>query len=242
MTLASSQPTDSRYASNRTIVEIAGDDRLESKPFTDLEQSEADVEKLSYVLRRLNYILTSAVEAAEFISAELQEGNLLHRVKIFNPNRLRLQQELNFVGFWGKRRADVSHEVSAAVERIDGQLVASLWQHPAILSYSSLQLSESTWINLVLLREASGKAHFHNSPLHQHVSQQLSPRYHDTVRLHNGTLSGGLKGRLQLESTKYYDFSEREPWYAIRSVENYCKCFEPLTEQSSFVHQAALES
>jgi hypothetical protein len=189
------------HSLDRSLVHLGSEDSVADRPFTNHTYLELEKEQLHYMLRRLSYILNSAVEAAEFVSAELREDTGSHRVKIFNPTALRMQTHVNVVGFWGQRRADVQPEVSAQVERIDGQLVANLWQHPTILSYSSLQLSDDNWLNLVLLGEAAGKAHFHNSPLHQHVSQQLSPRYHAAVRLHNGTLAGGVKGTLQLEHT-----------------------------------------
>jgi len=92
---------------------------------------------------------------------------------------------------------------------MDKKLIVELINTPGLLSYSSLELRDGRWCNLVLFSGPETKMHIRNSELHAYAAYQLSPRYYDWIRLHNGIMPGGLaRNEMLLQKTKFYQFHE----------------------------------
>jgi hypothetical protein len=80
-----------------------------------------------------------------------------------------------------------------------------------LLNYSSMQLHDGNWFNLVQFTEPSGKEHLLSTKTHQYAAYELAPRYYRWIRLHHGIIRHGdpLNG-LHLHLTKYYTFQSPE--------------------------------
>ncbi len=147
-----------------------------------------------------------------------------HRMIIFAPHQLLAPEEMRFVGFVSKRNPAAEQHVVAAILRADKLMLGEIAHIPGLLSYSSLELHPGIWYNLVLFRDASVKMHVKSGETHRHAVHQLSPAYYEWIRLHNGTLAGGLtRSEWRLETTKHYHFPGLQQSPIVREL-NYETC------------------
>lgn len=139
---------------------------------------------------------------------------------VFHRSALLNLPTLAFVGFRSILKPDIPAHIRQELTDIDARLVQHLKQDPTspILSYSSKPLDDHNWLNLVVLCDPSALGYWQHSPHHQRASQHLAPHCYQGIRLHNGTLNSGIQGPLQIHSTRYYDFSGPQPWFAIRNT------------------------
>jgi hypothetical protein len=100
----------------------------------------------------------------------------------------------------------------------DEELIQEFPGHPGILSYSSLELGDGDWGNLILLDGDEAREHWRVSERHAHAARELAPRHYTDVRLHQGILPGGVRARGEaiLRRTKYYDYRDAVTWRAER--------------------------
>jgi len=189
------------------------------RPFTNPEQSLEDVGKLSYMIEALRAMLQRLPDepATRILEAPGQDGRG-QRIVISKWAKLRAAPELFVVGFFGQKRMGVNGE---PMDEMDQALIGEFDAHPGVLSYSSLELADGNWGNLVLLADEQTRDHWRTSPRHMHAAQDLSPHHYLTIRLHNGLLPGGLwSGReVVLLRTKYYDFQSQPAWKAVREFQ-----------------------
>ena len=93
------------------------------------------------------------------------------------------------------------------IHRVDKMLVVELISTPGLLSYSSLELRDGSWCNLVLFNDNETKTHIKNSETHAYAAYQLSPRYYAWVRIHSGIMPAGLaRNEMFLQKTRFYQF------------------------------------
>lgn len=131
-----------------------------------------------------------------------------HRMIIYAPRELLLPETLRFVGFVSLRSQTADPQVVEEIFHMDHQMLAEIAHVPGLLSYSSLEREPGNWYNLVVFRDIAVKTHITGSGMHRHASQDLSPAYYEWIRLHNGSMPGGLiRQELCLSSTRYYRFS-----------------------------------
>lgn len=126
------------------------------------------------------------------------------------------------VGFFGMRRSAVANPLWQQIANFGKILDAQIWEIPAILGYCTWLLSDAfNYANLVFLtNEAAIQAWRHSSP-HDHVKDNLSPHFYDSVRIYNGrlTLNRTTKThRLGLLRVKYYDYCQTPMWCAVRPL------------------------
>jgi hypothetical protein len=132
-----------------------------------------------------------------------------HRLVIYHTQALLQKQDIAFVGFVSRRRSRVDPFIASELERIDTQMLTELVTLPGLFTYSSLELRPGTWYNLVLFKDATTKDHLKAITAHQYAAYKIAPHYYDWIRLHNGTLPGGLpQGTLHLHTTKHYSFPD----------------------------------
>ena len=112
-----------------------------------------------------------------------------HRLVILEPESLPRPDDLALVAFFGQRRTDVS---DAPLYQIDSDLVDDLREHPGLVSYSSLDLGAATSANLVLARDRGVLERWQRSPRHERVARDLAPRHYTAIRIHTGSVPGGL--------------------------------------------------
>lgn len=134
-----------------------------------------------------------------------------HRLIIYAPQALLDEQSLYFVGFVSRRSRTVDPGMIAEIFRVDQRMLSEIARVPGLLSYSSLELHPGNWYNLVVFRDIAVKLHVKTLDTHRYAAHHLSPDYYEWIRLHNGTMPGGLVCQeLCLNSTKYYHFSQSQ--------------------------------
>jgi hypothetical protein len=130
-----------------------------------------------------------------------------HRIAIYQPGELPLTSSIAFVGFVSGKRKPTSPPVVNEIHVVDKKLIAQLVGIPGILSYSSLELRDGNWCNLVLLSDANAKIHVKNTDTHAYAAYQLAPSYYDWIRLHHGIMPRGLACyEMVLQRTRHYIF------------------------------------
>src|SRR5262249_50718087 len=140
----------------------------------------------------------------------------MHRAILFDERRLGDGRDLVWVGFFGVKRPGVD---STPLTSMDDDLVGELSTgHPDILSYSSLELADGNWGNLILIDGDQAREHWRTSERHAYAARELAPRHYVHVRLHQGVLPGGARPEcaLVLRRSKYYDYREGVTWRAER--------------------------
>ncbi|HEY4388231.1 MAG TPA: hypothetical protein VGN34_27595 [Ktedonobacteraceae bacterium] len=139
-----------------------------------------------------------------------------HRIVIYAHSSSD-KQDVSFVGFVSRRRAQLDPEIVQQVSDIDKTLVMELAVHGNLLNYSSMQLHDGNWFNLVQFARPDGKEAVPATKTHQYAAYELAPRYYRWIRLHHGLIPRGDPANgLQLHSTKYYTFHASTPRPDIR--------------------------
>ena len=178
-----------------------------------LRKAKLDGILLGYLARRLQLTLgqlelLGASRHGLPLVCHLQERRgQAHRIALYHPEALLMQTPLAFVGFLSARQKQLHPSILNAIKQTDRRLVMELTDVPGILSYSSLELRNGDWCNLVVLTDASVKKHIMSSLTHQHAAYLLAQTYYAWIRLHSGVMPVGLDHmEMQLLKTKYYTF------------------------------------
>jgi hypothetical protein len=184
---------------------------LEERSLPNSEENEQDIVLLRYMAQRIYvtlYLLDEPLDPAQPLLYYSEEGHKhTHRIAIYRPEELQLNNKLDFVGFISRKQQPGDQQVIEEIRGVDKKLIVELINTPGLMSYSSLELRDGRWCNLVLFRGAETKMHIRHSELHTYAAYQLSPRYYDWIRLHNGIMPGGLaRNEMQLQKTTYYVF------------------------------------
>lgn len=142
-----------------------------------------------------------------------------HRMAIYNPEELLQHNELAFVGFVSGKLKPLRPSVAADLRIMDKKLVTELVNTPGLLSYSSLELHEGHWCNLVLLNDLEVKVRLKQSANHQYAAYEVAPSCYEWIRLHNGYMPEGLAGNeMVLQKTRYYTYQGAERRPTIREI------------------------
>jgi hypothetical protein len=146
------------------------------------------------------------------------EGTGGHRIAITRPEELLSRDELAVVGFCGQKWPEADR---APLDAADAELLDEFMLHPYLLSYSSLEVEDGDWRNLVLFSHPQGIGHWAISLKHAYAARELAPLYYKNIRLHNGVLPGGLMSgdEIILNRTKYYDYKNQSLWWAVRELQ-----------------------
>jgi hypothetical protein len=204
-----------------TPIRLGPLDVASGRPFTAPEHSHADLATLERIRARLRHTLATwdtsldrSNQSDVHVQYVYEEHQRMHRMVIRDHAALAATSELAVVGFFGEQRGKAN---PAVLQDIDTELIQDFLNHRYILSYSSLELGDGNWGNLVILQHADGIEHWRASQRHAYAARELAPQYYARIRLHNASLPSGLgSARLVLTSTKYYDFEGADPWRAIR--------------------------
>lgn len=194
---------------------LAPTETVAGRPFTDPDLIGLDFAILEAMRRTLRQTLAGLgpeVPPGTIVHLAEDDGRL-HRVVVVNRGALAAAAPLAVVGFFGQGRPDADF---AALADVDAELVDELRSHPDMLSYSSWELPRGGWANLVLLADPQGARRWRESARHARAVAELTPRCYATIRIHSGTMPGGLAaGPLLHTRTAYYDF-RGEWWLAVR--------------------------
>ena len=145
------------------------------------------------------------------------DGDKGVRVVVCNRPALLEDKPRLVVGFFGHRRPDLDTTILNAV---DDDLIHEFPLHTGLLSYSSFELDDGNYVNVVLLQGPAAKDHWRTSPRHAYAVRELAPDFYACIRLQNAILPKGLSSpeEMQLVATKYYDYQQEQPWLALRAL------------------------
>jgi hypothetical protein len=202
---------------------LGPDESVPGKPFVDPAHTRHDQE----VMDRL---LGNERERARFLADDWREGRkdviiretdpdgFRHLLVVPDTRALLEARDSTVVGFFGRPRSDADVSILFDLEE---ELVAGMAAYAAggLLSYYDLEFVKGAYGNLILFATPDGPGAWRENPVH-HRAVDISPDNYHEIRLHQGTLSGGLlePGRLSLSRTRYLDYNGPEPWRAIRGV------------------------
>jgi hypothetical protein len=185
---------------------------------TDPALYSPDLDLLAYMLQDLRSLLRSnAVGRVELIAhgpVIWEVHGLRRRTVVCEPALIRRRDDVCIVGFFGDRRIDLTHGL---IDDVDVRLLDEFRAYPGILSYSSIELADDYWANLVVHAEPDDRSNWRTSTAHVHAVS-ISPQLYSAVRIHNGFIAGGVTGNraVSIESTKYWDYDTDPVWRAIR--------------------------
>ncbi len=195
-------------------------DILPDRPFTNPAHNAEDLASLDYMLDVLRRLLSQpgVVPLQPRPYVLFIEGERRHRIALARPEVLLTCSEPAVVGFCGNSLPGADR---TPLEQADEELLNEFMEHSDLLSYSSLEVGDNNWRNLVLFSHPQGIDHWTVSNKHKYAAQVLSLGYYRHIRLHNGVLPGRLMSgsRIVLHRTKYYDFHDRTIWWAVRDLQ-----------------------
>lgn len=200
---------------------LAVDQSVRRRPFTSTGLYDRDRSVLSYMLEDLRAMLgemdDGAITVTSFQPIEWLVHGLKRRTILTDPMRLHAREDVCVVGFFGERHVDRD---GTALEEANAEIVLEFQNYPGILCYSSMELADGNWANLVLHDVPEAREYWRASQAHAKAARELAPLFYRTVRIHNGTLAGGVLGGKQIliERTKYWDFRTTRVWHAVREL------------------------
>ncbi len=184
---------------------------LNERSLPNFEIGNLDLVILSYMAQRIYvtlYLLDEPVDPSQPLLYYAEEGRKhTHRIAIYRPEELMRNSSLDLVGFVSAKLKPGRPQVIKEIRAVDKKLIVEFISTPGLLSYSSLELRDGRWCNLVLFSGRETRVHIRNSETHAYAAYQLSPRYYEWVRIHNGIMPGGLaRNEIVLQKTRYYQF------------------------------------
>ncbi len=209
-------------------VALEPDEVVAGHPCTGTSLYAADRGLLAYMLQDVRALARLWVDGT--ITVEAHEPiiwwvhGLKRRLVPCDLERLVDGRDLEVVGFFGSRRLEAEGGLGPGADPIDGldaQLTAEFRNHPGIASYSTIEMHDGFWANLVLHSVPSDAEDWRGSGVHK-GAVAMSPTLYRDVRIHNGRLPGGVEStnEVVLHRTRYWDYGlvpDAEPtWTAVR--------------------------
>lgn len=210
---------------------LAPEEKPDGHPCADPANYQSDHALLAYLLQDLRSLMRRcrkgeiAIEPHEVLSWEVH--GLQRRVVMCDPRALLESPVVNVVGFFGDRRtnADV-----VCLDNVEVDLLAEFRNYPGIMSYSSVELVDHHWANLVVHAKPDDRQAWRGSSVHKHAVETIAPQVYHSVRIHNGCIRGGVTGvgHVEIETTKYWDYDVSPTWEAIRILTKPATVQKPL--------------
>jgi hypothetical protein len=194
---------------------------LSGNAYTAINKGKVDLVVLRYMAQRVHMTLhlSDVSTAIPLLHVVPERYGRMHRMVFYELHWGSFERTVMFVGFVSKKQANLSQAVIDDIQAVDKKLVAELAYSPGLLSYSSLELRNGNWYNLVLLSDADAKKHIRSAETHVYAAYQLAPRYYQWIWLHSGVMPGGLAQiELVLQKTRYYVFQRTQPRPVIREM------------------------
>lgn len=196
-------------------------------PCADPSLYAGDEALLAYILQDLRALMRRVrkgeVHARPSQKIEWEVHGLKRRMVLCDPSSLLTEDTQQVVGFFGTRRIDADVE---GLEEIELELLDEFRSYPGIRSYSSIELVDHHWANLVIHAHPDDRVAWRGSVAHRRAAESIAPRVYSHVRIHNGSLPGGVIGseQIDLAVTKYWDYTTSRPWHAIRELRQSAPC------------------
>jgi hypothetical protein len=204
-----------------TVKLLTPDQSVRGRPFTSPMLYERDRQILAYMLEDVRGLMGEMYEGAisiiPYSPIMWKVHGLGRRTVMCDPMRLGERRDICVVGFFGER---IFGPDSSALEKADAAVVLEFQSYPGILSYSSMELADGNWANLVLHTAPEDREAWRGGETHARAVAELAPRHFTTVRIHNGTLPGGINAgtSIRIDRTKYWDYRRPNIWQAVRDL------------------------
>ncbi len=202
-------------------VELAPDETTAAHPCADVAHYPRDLALMNYLLQDMRALIRSAAAGRRTITAhervEWRVHDLLRRTIVCDPDAIVDARTMHVVGFFSDRAIDVDRTPLYDAE--DG-LLDRLRHHRGMLSYSSMELIDDHWANLVIHDAPSDRDDWRADPVHTAAVNDISPTVYNSVRIHIGCLLDGVVGSntILLERSAYFDYQSSPHWQATRAL------------------------
>jgi hypothetical protein len=202
---------------------LGPDEAVPGKSFADPVHTRHDQEVMGQLLeneRERTRFLTDdwSDGRKDVVIRETDPDGLRHLLVVPDTRALLEARSPTVVGFFGRPRLDAD---VAGLFRLEEELVAGMGAYAAggLLSYYDLELVKGAYGNLILFATPDGPGTWRENAVHRRAVDISPANYHE-IRLHLGTLSGGLlePGPLSLFRTRYLDYSGPDVWRAVRWI------------------------
>jgi hypothetical protein len=203
-------------------IELGPEEEVPARPFTDPSHTRREEEALRLLLaherERARAWCDEPFESRrDVIIRETDSAGLRHLLVVPETHALIQARDLLVVGFFGRPREDAETDLLFELEE---KLVAGMSEYAphGLLSYYDLELVKGAYGNLILFAKPDGPARWGENPVHREAVS-ISPRNYHEIRLHQGTVPGGLleDGELRVTRTRYIDYGGPETWRAVRA-------------------------
>jgi hypothetical protein len=201
--------------------ELTPHETLAAHPITDIANYRSDFALLNYLLQDIRVLIRRCAKGEIDLSPQevltWQVHGLARRTVVCDPVRLQRPGLVQIVGFFGDRRRTADE---AAFQSSELDLISEFTSYPGILSYSSIELVDHYWANLVVHETPTDREEWRESEVHKYAVDHVAPNGYHGVRIHNGCVGDGVCGvdTVVLESTKYWDYDITPTWHAIRQL------------------------
>jgi hypothetical protein len=203
---------------------LGPDELLSDRPFTNPENTEREADVMRSMLDFERGLARSWEEAgsnapAKVVSNENDEAGLRHLLVVPSTQALIESADLTAIGFFGKARENVDHQVLFGLEE---ELIARMERYGEVglLSYYDVELAlpKGSYGNLILFSTPDVPEEWYGDEVHRRAVK-VAPGHYHRIRLHKGRVSGRILhgGRLAIERTKYLDFEEPDIWFGLRT-------------------------
>jgi len=210
---------------NKTLL-LGPTEEVSNRPFTSIAHYNNDIALMNYLLLDLRTLIrkysVDEIQLNPFQQNTWKVHGLERRIVICDPRGLTESIDVQIVGFFGDRRSrpDTTNPTENRMQELEQQLIAGFSDHPGILSYSSTELIDHYWANLVVHRREDDREHWRDFEVHRKAVSELAPSAYRSVRIHNGRILNGIGGdqTVLIECTKYWDYRDNPVWTAKRDV------------------------
>jgi hypothetical protein len=202
-------------------ITLGPDNVVSGHPSTDTALYSPDLDLLAYMLQDLRGLLRSnEVGKVELVAHEpilWEVHGLRRRTVVCEPELIRRREPVCVVGFFADRRDSIDY---VSLDDLELSLLLEFRQFPGILSYSSMELANEFWANLVVHAVPDDTEAWRTSHAHRQAVA-VSPELYDAIRIHNGRIPGGIPGNsaIELDRTKYWDYRSSPVWHAMREFD-----------------------
>ena len=210
---------------------LATEEKPEGHTCADPANYQSDHALLAYLLQDLRSLMRRCrkgeitIAPHEVLTWEVH--GLQRRVVMCDPDALLEAPMVNVVGFFGDRRTDAD---VVCLDGVEIDLLAEFRNYPGIMSYSSVELVDHHWANLVVHAVPDDRQAWRGSSVHKHAVAHIAPKVYHSVRIHNGWIHGGVTGpgHVEIGTTKYWDYDVSPTWEAIRILTKPATAERPL--------------
>ena len=203
------------------FVELAPDEDPEDHEFASTDRYRPDLALLNYLLQDLRVLVRRYAKGEIDLSphdvVSWEVHGLQRRTVMCDPEGLLAPGPVYIVGFFGDRRADADQR---PVDSTEFDLIDEFRSYPGILSYSSTELVDHYWSNLVVHTHPDDREAWRHSDVHVRAVDEVAPNAYHSVRIHNGFIRDGVAGSrtVNLVRTKYWDYDSDPVWAAYRDL------------------------